>query len=102
MTLGHGVYKAILLIECKNKRSYLHGGKDIGFIGRIQLELGAHAVEDLSLKGLAVNGSDLLGLGLKGAEIGKMQQRLLELVMEDELPNEKDKLLKYAEQECGK
>lgn len=55
-----------------------------------------------SLKGLAVNGSDLLGLGLKGAEIGKMQQRLLELVMEDELPNEKDKLLKYAEQECGK
>ncbi len=55
-----------------------------------------------SLKGLAVNGSDLLGLGLKGAKIGKMQQRLLELVMEDELPNEKDKLLKYAEQECGK
>ena len=55
-----------------------------------------------SLKGLAVNGSDLLGLGLKGAEIGKMQRRLLELVMEDELPNEKDKLLKYAEQECGK
>lgn len=54
-----------------------------------------------SLKGLAVNGSDLLRLGLKGAEIGEMQQKLLELVMEDQLPNDKEALLKYAEQECG-
>ena len=55
-----------------------------------------------SLRGLAVNGSELAALGLKGAEIGEMQHKLLELVMEDELPNDKEALLKYAEQECRK
>ena len=51
---------------------------------------------------MAVNGSELAALGLKGAEIGEMQHKLLELVMEDELPNDKEALLKYAEQECRK
>ena len=55
-----------------------------------------------SLGGLDINGSELVALGLKGAEIGKMQHKLLELVMEDELPNEKEMLLKYAEKECKK
>ena len=55
-----------------------------------------------SLGGLDINGSELVALGLKGAEIGEMQHKLLELVMEDELPNEKEILLKYAEKECKK
>lgn len=55
-----------------------------------------------SLVGLDINGSELVALGLKGAEIGEMQHKLLELVMEDELPNEKEILLKYAEKECKK
>ena len=55
-----------------------------------------------SLKGLAVKGSDLIDIGLCGTEIGEMQHKLLELVMEDKLPNEKADLLKYAEQECKK
>lgn len=55
-----------------------------------------------TLRGLAVNGSDLVQLGLKGAEIGKIQQLLLERVMEEKLPNNRNELIKYAEQRCGK
>ena len=55
-----------------------------------------------SLRGLAVNGSELSAIGLKGAEIGEMQHKLLELVIEDALPNEKNALLEYAEQEYTK
>ena len=68
-------------------------------------EMGREIIADnecRSLRGLAVNGSELMEIGLSGAEIGEMQHKLLELVMEDKLPNEKAALLRYAEQECGK
>lgn len=68
-------------------------------------EMGREIIENnecRSLRGLAVNGSELMSIGLSGAEIGEMQHKLLELVMEDKLPNEKEALLAYAEQECEK
>lgn len=68
-------------------------------------EMGREIIADnecRSLRGLAVNGSELMDIGLSGVKIGEMQHKLLELVMEDKLPNEKEALLKYAEQECGK
>ena len=46
------------------------------------------------IKDLAVNGNDLMALGLHGKAIGQTLQHLLEEVMEDRLPNEKDALLK--------
>lgn len=68
-------------------------------------ELGREIIandECRSIKGLAVTGSELVQLGLKGAEIGEVQHEMLELVMEEELPNSRDELLKYAEQRCRK
>ena len=47
----------------------------------------------LTLKDLAVNGHDLMALGLKGREIGNALNRLLSLVLEDAVPNEKAALL---------
>lgn len=47
------------------------------------------------LKGLDLSGTDLAETGLKGSEIGKAQQELLELVMEGKLPNEKERLINY-------
>ena len=55
-----------------------------------------------SIKGLAVTGSELVQLGLKGAEIGGLQHEMLELVMEEKLPNNREELLKFAEQRCRK
>ena len=47
----------------------------------------------LTLKDLAVNGHDLMALGLKGREIGNALNRLLSLVLEDAVPNEKAALM---------
>lgn len=44
---------------------------------------------------LAVNGSDLINIGLKGAEIGNALKELLNLVIEEKLPNKHDILLNY-------
>ena len=52
----------------------------------------------LHLKDLAVNGRDLLALGYAGPRLGQTLQRLLELVLEEQLPNEKQALLVYAQQ----
>ncbi|WP_019680932.1 CCA tRNA nucleotidyltransferase [Ruminococcus flavefaciens] len=53
-----------------------------------------------STKGLALNGSDLAELGLKGSEIGSMQNELLQLVMEEQLANDRKSLTEYVKQRC--
>lgn len=48
-----------------------------------------------SLKDLAVNGGDLIAVGMKpGKEIGAVLNQMLELVLNDECTNDKDALLK--------
>lgn len=47
----------------------------------------------LGLKDLAVNGHDLMALGLRGREIGKRLNALLELVVSEELPNDRESLI---------
>jgi tRNA nucleotidyltransferase (CCA-adding enzyme) len=50
-----------------------------------------------SLRDLAINGDDLIAIGLpEGGRIGETLDRLLKDVMEDRLPNERDALLKAA------
>ena len=51
----------------------------------------------LGLKDLAVNGRDLMALGFPaGKELGACLNRLLELVLEEKIPNEKEALLRQA------
>ena len=50
----------------------------------------------LSLKDLAVNGRHLMELGLRGKEIGQTLNRLLELVIDEQLPNQQAPLLAYV------
>ena len=51
-----------------------------------------------SLKDLAVDGNDMISLGLKGREIGAALDFLLNAVMDERTPNEKSLLLKYFNQ----
>lgn len=51
----------------------------------------------LSLKDLAVRGNDLLVLGLEGKKIGETLNFLLEQVIDDVLPNDRDTLLAAAQ-----
>ena len=53
----------------------------------------------LSLKDLAVKGSDLMALGFAGKEIGLMLNRLLDQVLEENLPNDRKILLSWAKGE---
>lgn len=49
-----------------------------------------------SLKQLAVNGNDLLALGLRGPEVGRTLESLLSRVVDNELPNQREALLKFV------
>ena len=49
-----------------------------------------------SLKQLAVNGADMMALGLHGPAVGRMLQALLEQVLSEALPNDRDALLRWA------
>lgn len=52
-----------------------------------------------SLKQLEINGNDLINLGIsKGREIGAILNVLLSEVLEDQLPNKKDALIRRAEE----
>ena len=50
-----------------------------------------------SLKQLAVNGQDMMALGLQGPAIGKMLQTLLDAVIDDAVENERNALLSLAQ-----
>ena len=50
----------------------------------------------LSLKDLAVNGRDMMELGLQGPQIGRTLNRLLDLVLDEVIPNQREILLEEA------
>ena len=52
-----------------------------------------------SMKDLAVNGNDLIKLGVKpGKELGNILKYLLEAVIEGKLPNDKNTLIKFTKE----
>ena len=52
----------------------------------------------LTLKDLAIGGRDLIALGYSGPAIGQALNRLLELVLDEQVENEKNALLKALEE----
>ena len=72
--------------------------------GRVEVYRQAERVLDellaadacFSLKDLAVNGDDLLTLGLRGRAVGAALQACLDAVMDETLPNDRAALLAYA------
>ena len=52
----------------------------------------------LSIRDLAVRGQDLMALGYRGPAIGQAQQWLLEQVLDEQVENEKEALLKALQQ----
>lgn len=70
-------------------------GEDERLLNEIVAERGC-----LHVKDLAVSGNDLLALGLKpGSAVGETLARLLDRVLDEELPNEKEALLTAARKE---
>ncbi len=55
----------------------------------------------VTLREMAVNGRDVMALGAKGRAVGETLQWLLEQVLDDALPNERDVLLETARAHLG-
>lgn len=52
----------------------------------------------MKLSQLAVGGRDMISMGLSGADIGAALNELLELVIDESLPNEKSALIRYVQE----
>ena len=68
---------------------------------RIFRELTADGSE-FNIKTLAIDGNDLISLGISpGPEIGRILKAMLELVIEGELENDRDELIKEVKKQIG-
>ena len=62
------------------------------------LELVLQSGECFSLRQLAVRGGDLTALGLRGPAVGETLRELLELVIDEKLPNDRGIVLEYVKE----
>ena len=100
--IGEKQFRRLLQVKkSDNKAQNLELSSDrIEELEEIELLIDEVLQEDecFSLKDLAVNGKDLIGVGYKaGKELGNTLNKLLQLVIDGDCPNEKEKLLQEAE-----
>lgn len=95
--MGWEAYEQLLQLQEADLAGKGAGEWDVDF-ATIRSLLEEIRAEDacLSLKDLAVNGRDLMALGLKGREVGSTLNTLLEQVIDENLPNETDALLDFV------
>ena len=75
----------------------------IGTAERILTELLAGPAPCFSVKSLAVNGRDILALGVeKGPAVGRILNELFAKVVDGTLPNQREALLEAASEMRGK
>ena len=56
----------------------------------------------VTVNDLALNGKDLIDMGFKGTEIGKIKGELLDKYLSEEIPNEKEAMLAYVREKYSK
>ena len=97
--LGWETIESLLLLQESDMGSKGTGTpEEMEQFGQLRAILAEIRAEDacLTVKDLAVNGNDLLSLGYQGKAVGEMLNALLEQVLDEALPNERDALLEYA------
>ena len=74
--------------------------EEASYYNEVEAILNALLAEDqcFQIKDLAVGGNDLMALGLKGRAIGQTLQKLLNLVIEEQVLNDRDALLRVVQQ----
>ena len=93
-------FKKLLIIQRCDilaQSEYLKEEK-LAHVDYIETELEAIIKENacFKLKDLAVNGQDMINLGLKGKQIGDTLNLLLNMVIEEKLQNNREELIKFA------
>lgn len=56
----------------------------------------------ISIADLAVNGNDIIKMGITGVQTGKTLKSILNMVMEDKLINHKTHITEYIKKHMGK
>ena len=92
--------KLLLLQEADMGGKGTGEGEELDVFPKIRAVLAEIRAENacLTVKDLAVNGNDLLALGYQGKAIGETLNALLEGVLDETLPNERQALLDRAKQ----
>lgn len=95
---GEALHRLLLLQEADmaSKGTDEHRGSD--HFARVREVLQQLEAEEgrLTLKELAVTGSELMALGLQGKAIGQCRNGLLDLVLDEMVPNQREALLEAA------
>lgn len=96
-------YLAVRLADTKAQSSYERRGKLENIIQIRELYRNAlRNKECVTLKNLAVTGTDLINLGIApGKELGTLLNELLDMVIEDPAWNQKGKLCDYVKERFG-
>ena len=97
--LGWDSVEALLILQEADMGSKGTGkGEELQQFSRIRALLEEIRAENacLRLQDLAVNGNDMMALGLQGKEIGKTLNALLDAVLDERIPNDREALLRYA------
>ena len=96
-------YLAVRLADTKAQSSYERRGKLENIIQIRELYRNAlRNKECVTLKDLAVTGTDLINLGIApGKELGTLLNELLDMVIEDPAWNQKGKLCDYVKERFG-
>lgn len=102
--LGESILKKLLEVKKANIKSKKHIYEEdrLNIINQVEFILGEILSKNLcfALKDLAVNGEDLINIGInKGKKIGEILNELLSMVIDEELENEREKLLYYVKTE---
>ncbi len=97
---GEKDLRALFRIHCADRTAtgYSSPEREKARLGERMAALDALLAEHpcFTLKDLALNGNDLKALGLNGPALGNALQRLLEAVMEGQVPNEKEELKNFV------
>ncbi len=93
--LGEETVDQLLLLQEADMGSKGTGKEDLSQFPALRRLIAEIQAENacLGLKDLAVNGCDLMALGLQGKAVGETLNRLLEQVLDETLPNEREALL---------
>lgn len=103
--IGQEQFKRLLLIKEADATSTIHSEEKLKKIRDIKIVFSKIIEENacFRLKDLAISGDDLISLGIqKGRNIGEILSKLLHLVINDEISNEREALLYYVEKEYKK
>ena len=98
--LGEDTLKQLLTLQqADTGNKGTENSEDMDYFSQIHEILDEILAENacLQIRDLAVNGHDLMALGIQGKAIGTALNRLLDLVIDETLPNEKSALLSAAQ-----